>query len=105
MSYGIEITDSSGVVTFSSDDYTINVIDSFDVAAGASASVTYTDEGLYYLASNGFLTVTAMEIPYGDYPASSATVKKTIGVTVSGGDVVVAVSGGNMNAHILVITK
>jgi len=105
MSMGMQVMNASGAVILGSDDYTINVLEAFDVAAGVSTSKVYSDDGLYALAAAGSLAVAAMEVPFGDYPAASGNIKKSIGITVADGAVTVVVSGGNRSSHILVITQ
>jgi len=104
MTFGLQFNNAYGTINFSTASKSITVIDSFFVAAGASDSRTYSDPVLNELNNAGKLSVVAYEVPYGSYPNSLAPVKKSITYS-SGGSITVSVSGGNMNARILVMLK
>ena len=104
MTFGMQFNDDYGAINFSTASKSITVIDSFFVGAGASDSRTYSDPVLNELNNAGKLSVVAYEVPYGSYPLSQAPVKKSITYS-SGGSITVSVSGGNMNARILVMLK
>jgi hypothetical protein len=105
MSYGMVITDSNGTTILDTNSSTINVIDSFDSPVNSSTGKTYTDPTLVGLANSGDLKVSYFEVSYGSYPVAQAPIKKTVNISVTPSEITLNVSGGNMNARILVITK
>lgn len=93
MSYGIEILQSNGLMTYSSDDVTWNQVDFFLCAAGQQITMNYPA----LIGRNFLVTQIMIDAP----PITRRAVAPTI--TVSGNTV--SVSGGSENAFILVLMR
>ena len=104
MPYGLRIYKGNGAILYDTTEKFINVVGTFFVPAGATITQVYTDPTLLSLVNSGVITMVGYEIIYGKYPLSLAPEKKTISIS-SGPNITVSVSGGNMSARVLVVTK
>lgn len=93
MTYGLEISDSNGDMTFSSSDVTWNQVAFFLVNGGSSASHSYP-----IIAGR---TTLIMQVQIDAPPLS----RKAIAFTTSVSGTTVSVSGGSENTYILVLMK
>ena len=93
MTFGLNVFNAVGGLTYSSDDVTWNQVDFFQVAGGGSASNTYP-----VLSGKEVLTVQMfVNAPPTDAKATAHT------VTVSG--TTVSVSGGSETSYIMVLMR
>lgn len=73
MAYGLQIFNSSGVLTFDSDRTLWRYIDSFDVGATESSSISYSQYS--------FLTLSIIQLPH--YESSGGHIFTISGTTIS----------------------
>jgi len=93
MTYGLNVYQQSGALTYSTTDVTWNQVDFFFVAANGSASNSYP-----ILSGREVLTLQVLI----DAPPTD---RKALAHTVSVSGTTVSVTGGNENAYILVLTR
>lgn len=93
MSYGMNVYQQSGGLTYSSDDVTWNQVDYIYVPGGFSGSATYP-----VLEGREVLTVQIMV----DAPPTN---RRALAHTVSISGTTISASGGSENAYILVLMR
>lgn len=93
MSYGIEIRNEYGALTYSTSDVTWNQVDFFSIAANGSVTNTYPA-----LAGREFLSFQVLIDP----PPLD---RKAIAHTITRSGTQVSVSGGSENAFILILMR
>jgi hypothetical protein len=93
MTYGMNVYQGSGALTYSSSDVTWNQVDYFQVNANGSASNTYSA-----ISGREVLTVQILI----DAPPTD---RKALAHTVSVSGTTVSASGGSENAYILVLMR
>jgi hypothetical protein len=93
MTYGLNVYQQSGALTYSTSDVTWNQVDYFFVSGGGSASNSYP-----VLSGREVLTVQVMV----DAPPTN---RRALAHTVSVSGTTVSASGGSENAYILVLMR
>ena len=93
MTFGLNVMNDAGGLTYSSDDVTWNQVDFFKVEGDASATNTYP-----VLSGREVLTVQMFIDP-------PPTDKKAVAPTVSVDNTTVTVSGGKVAVYILVLMR
>lgn len=93
MSYGINILDAGGKITYDSNSITWNQVDFFEVAANGSASKYYP----FCVGKEMLVLQHFIEPPPVD--------RKMLSHTISAGNGSVSISGGSERVHVVVLMR